>query len=152
MPRRANSYLHPTRKYSFGCFLAVLLRCKQLVSIAMNTDSSSRAPSYWRRHLETCRSHDNSVLVSSPLGEVEEICNQGELTDHRRRSTRALGASRRNLYVDQLRFLPPSISDTEMVYLRATRMFILALLSLYTKPSGVCIPHNFDQKPFILPQ
>jgi acid phosphatase len=95
---------------------------KQLVSFAMNTNSSNHSLSQWRRHLETFDSNDNPVIVSSPQGEIEGMCNHGELTDHGRRSTRALGAYFRNLYVDQLRFLPSTISDPGMLYLRATRI------------------------------
>jgi acid phosphatase len=95
---------------------------KQLVSVTINTNSSSWSPSHWRRHLETFGSDDNPVLVSGPRGEIEGICNLGELTDQGRRSSQALGAYLRNLYVDQLRFLPSTISDPEMVYLRATRI------------------------------
>ena len=95
---------------------------KQLVSVIMNTKSSSWSPSHWRRHLETFDSNDNPVLVSGPRGEIEGMCNLGGLTDQGRRSSQALGAYLRNLYVDQLQFLPSTLSDPETVYLRATRI------------------------------
>ena len=95
---------------------------KQLVSAMMNPNSSSWSPSHWRRHLETFDSKDNPVLVSGPRGEIEGMCNFGDLTDQGRRSSQVLGAHLRNLYVDQLRFLPSTISDPEMIYLRATRI------------------------------
>lgn len=46
----------------------------------------------------------------------------GELTDKGRETTLALGQRLRRLYVDQLRFLPPIISDADMIYLRASPM------------------------------
>ena len=114
---------------------------KQLVSVTMNTNSSSWSPSHWRRHLETFDSDDNPVLVSGPRGEIEGMCNLGELTDQGRRSSQALGAYLRNLYVDQLRFLPYTISDPEMVYLRATRI-PRAVESLQETFWGMYPPHS----------
>jgi acid phosphatase len=48
-------------------------------------------------------------------------CSQpGELTDKGRETTLALGQRLRSLYVDQLHFMPKLISDSDMIYLRAT--------------------------------
>ncbi len=69
------------------------------------------------------------------------MCNLGELTDQGRRSSYALGAYLRNLYVDQLQFLPATISDPEMVYLRATRI-PRALESLQETFWGIYPPHS----------
>lgn len=44
----------------------------------------------------------------------------GELTDKGRETTLALGQRLRHLYVHQLRFMPRLISDSDMIYLRAT--------------------------------
>lgn len=46
----------------------------------------------------------------------------GELTDRGRASTFELGQRLRHLYVDQLGYMPKIISDTNMIYLRATPM------------------------------
>src|SRR6186713_1123022 len=46
----------------------------------------------------------------------------GELTDRGRETTLALGQRLRHLYVDQLRFMPKLIADSDMIYLRATPM------------------------------
>ena len=46
--------------------------------------------------------------------------NLGELTDQGRRTTLELGRRLRHLYVDQLEFMPKLISDSDMIYLRAT--------------------------------
>jgi len=48
--------------------------------------------------------------------------NLGELTDKGRETTLALGERLRNLYVDQLGFMPKVIADADMMYLRATPM------------------------------
>jgi acid phosphatase len=95
---------------------------KQLLSVTMNNNSSSWSALQWRRHLETFDSDDNPVVVSGPQGEIDVMCNFGELTDQGRRSSHALGTCLRHLYVDQLRFLPSTLRDPEMIYLRATRI------------------------------
>jgi acid phosphatase len=61
-----------------------------------------------------------SVIASGPKGEFDGICQPGELTDRGRDTTLALGQRLRHLYVDQLRFMPQLISDSDMIYLRAT--------------------------------
>ena len=76
----------------------------------------------WRRRLETFGDNDESVLASGPKGEVDGVCNLGELTDKGRETTLALGERLRHLYVEQLKFMPRIISDADMIYLRATPM------------------------------
>ncbi|KAH6670621.1 histidine acid phosphatase-like protein [Halenospora varia] len=56
------------------------------------------------------------------LSAVDNICNVGELTDQGRKSCYALGARLRHLYVDQVRFLPSIMRDSNTIYLRATRI------------------------------
>ncbi|TVY23891.1 putative acid phosphatase [Lachnellula hyalina] len=114
---------------------------KQLVSVTMSDNSSTWSHSQWRRHLETFDSHDNPVLVSGPRGEIEGMCNHGELTDQGRRSSQALGAYLRSLYIDQLWFLPSTISDPEIVYLRATRI-PRAIESLQETFGAMYPPHS----------
>lgn len=63
-----------------------------------------------------------SVIASGPGGEVDAICQPGELTDKGRETTLALGQRLRHLYVDQLKFMPQLIADSDMIYLRATPM------------------------------
>jgi acid phosphatase len=53
-------------------------------------------------------------------GVLIEHSQPGELTDKGRETTLALGQRLRNLYVDQLQFMPKLISDSDMIYLRAT--------------------------------
>jgi acid phosphatase len=48
------------------------------------------------------------------------MCLPGELTDKGRETTLALGQRLRHLYIDQLRFMPKLISDSDMIYIRAT--------------------------------
>ena len=95
---------------------------RQMISVIMSNKSSDLGLAHWRRHLETFDLNDNPVLASSSRGEIEGMCNMGELTDQGRRSSRALGTYLRNLYVDRLQFLPSTLSNSNMVYLRATRI------------------------------
>lgn len=60
------------------------------------------------------------MIASGPNGELDAICQPGELTDKGRETTLALGQRLRHLYVDQLQFMPKVISDTNAIYLRAT--------------------------------
>ena len=78
---------------------------------------------HWRRRLETFGSNDASVLASGPSDKiVDGICNLGELTDKGRETTLALGQRLRQLYVDELHYMPPIISNADMIYLRCTPM------------------------------
>ena len=60
------------------------------------------------------------VIASGPKGEFDAVCQPGELTDKGRETTLALGERLRHLYVNQLKFMPQLISDSDMIYLRAT--------------------------------
>jgi acid phosphatase len=64
--------------------------------------------------------HSATVIASGPGGEFDAICQPGELTDKGRETTLALGQRLRHLYVDQVHFMPQLISDSDMIYLRAT--------------------------------
>ena len=86
------------------------------------TDRSSWDRLEWRRRLETFGDNDASVLASGPNGEIDGVCNLGELTDKGRETTLALGMRLRGLYVDQLHHMPKVISNADMIYLRATPM------------------------------
>ncbi|KAI9755486.1 MAG: hypothetical protein M4579_004277 [Chaenotheca gracillima] len=74
----------------------------------------------WRRRLETFGDDDSPVIARGPKGEVDAVCNLGELTDEGRQTTLKLGQRLRHLYVDQLKYMPALISDADMIYLRAT--------------------------------
>ncbi|KAK4138298.1 phosphoglycerate mutase-like protein [Trichocladium antarcticum] len=74
----------------------------------------------WRRRLETFGDNDAPVLARGPNHEVDGVCDMGSLTDLGRQSTYALGLRLRQLYIDRLRFLPPSLTSTNTLYLRAT--------------------------------
>ncbi|KAL9124409.1 MAG: hypothetical protein Q9217_006259 [Psora testacea] len=86
------------------------------------TDWSSWDRLEWRRRLETFGDNDASVLASGPKGEIDGVCNLGELTDKGRETTLSLGERLRRLYVDELNYMPKIISDANMIYLRATPM------------------------------
>ncbi|KAH8663674.1 histidine acid phosphatase-like protein [Tricladium varicosporioides] len=91
---------------------------RQMVSSTQ--DGTEFTPLKWRRRLETFGPDDGPVIATGPRGEVDAVCNLGELTDRGRETTHELGVRLRHLYVDQLGFLPPTINDADMIYLRAT--------------------------------
>lgn len=93
---------------------------RQMVSSTMEANEKNWTPLQWRKRLETFGSDDEPVIASGPRGEVDAICNLGELTDTGRRTTLDLGRRLRHLYVDQLHFMPSMIHDADMIYLRAT--------------------------------
>ncbi|KAF2143314.1 uncharacterized protein K452DRAFT_286145 [Aplosporella prunicola CBS 121167] len=94
---------------------------RQLTSVIMSTkDWSQWGELKYRRRLETFGADDGPVVASGPGGEFDAVCQPGELTDKGRETTLALGERLRHLYVDQLKFMPRLISDSDMIYLRAT--------------------------------
>ncbi|KAF2087146.1 phosphoglycerate mutase-like protein [Saccharata proteae CBS 121410] len=94
---------------------------KRLSSVIMSTtDWSNWSELKYRRRLETFGTDDGPVIASGPSGEFDAVCQPGELTDKGRETTLALGQRLRHLYVDQLKFMPRLISDSDMIYLRAT--------------------------------
>ncbi|KAK5091580.1 hypothetical protein LTR05_001765 [Lithohypha guttulata] len=74
----------------------------------------------WRRRLERFGEDDGPTIAAGVGGEVDGICQFGELTDKGRDTTYELGKRLRHLYVDQLQFMPKLIPDADMIYLRAT--------------------------------
>jgi acid phosphatase len=84
--------------------------------------SAEWSPLTWRRRIETFGTDDGPSIATGPRGEVDSICNLGELTDKGRETTYALGKRLRHLYVDQLGFMPDTIQNADMIYLRATPM------------------------------
>ncbi|KNG44338.1 histidine acid phosphatase [Stemphylium lycopersici] len=94
---------------------------RQLTSVILNTKDFSKWDQLkYRRRLETFGVDDGPVIASGPNGEFDAICQPGELTDKGRETTLALGERLRHLYIDQLKFMPHLISDSDMIYLRAT--------------------------------
>ncbi|PYH92558.1 phosphoglycerate mutase-like protein [Aspergillus ellipticus CBS 707.79] len=94
---------------------------RQMIQMASSDkDMTSWNGFQWRRKLETLGSKDESVVAVGATGDIESICQHGELTDKGRETTFALGQRLRHLYVDQLGFMPKIKSDTEDMYLRAT--------------------------------
>jgi acid phosphatase len=93
---------------------------RQLVSATSDSSSSNWGSMEWRRRLETFGPDDGPVIAAGPRGEIDSICNLGELTDQGRKSTHALGTRLRLLYIDQLKFMPAMIDNADMIYMRAT--------------------------------
>jgi acid phosphatase len=86
----------------------------------MDAADSSWTSLQWRRRLETFGSDDGPIVAAGRWGEADTVCNLGELTDVGRKTTWDLGRRLRHLYVDQLHFMPSTIRDAELFYLRAT--------------------------------
>lgn len=93
---------------------------KQMVSSTMDANAGNWTPLQWRRRIETFGIDDGPAIASGARGQVDSICNLGELTDKGRETTWNLGRRLRHLYVDQLGFMPAMIQDADMIYLRAT--------------------------------
>lgn len=76
----------------------------------------------WKRRMETFGANGSPKLAAGPKGEVDAVCQPGELTDRGRETTLALGTRLRTLYVNQLGFLPGFMDDKTraQVSLRAT--------------------------------
>ncbi|CBF88456.1 putative acid phosphatase [Aspergillus nidulans FGSC A4] len=87
---------------------------------ASNEDLSSWNAFKWRRKFETFGDRDQTIVTVGAGGDIEGICQHGELTDKGRETTYQLGQRLRHLYVNQLGFMPKIKSDTEDMYLRAT--------------------------------
>ncbi|KAL4915495.1 histidine phosphatase superfamily [Aspergillus aurantiobrunneus] len=94
---------------------------RRMVQMAgSNEDLSSWNGFQWRRKMETFGDRDQTIVTVGAGGSIEDICQHGELTDKGRETTYQLGQRLRNLYVNQLGFMPKILSDTEDMYLRAT--------------------------------
>ncbi|OAP64455.1 hypothetical protein AYL99_00427 [Fonsecaea erecta] len=94
---------------------------QRLRSVAMTPQDVSHWNSLqWRRRLERFGEDDGPVIAAGPKGQVDGVCQLGELTDEGRQTTYTLGTRLRTLYVDQLRFMPSLIANADLIYLRAT--------------------------------
>ncbi|KAI9650115.1 hypothetical protein NHQ30_000128 [Ciborinia camelliae] len=116
------------------------------VTIIGDDDTSRPSTLRWRRQLETFDFDGKPVIASDSKGKIDGMCSHGQLTDQGWRSSYALGLHLRHLYVDQLEFLPSTISDPEMIYLRTTRI-PRALESLQGAFCGI-YPQQFQSKSF----
>ena len=83
-------------------------------------DMSTWSELKWRRRMETFGEDDGPVIAAGPRGEVDGVCQLGELTDKGRQTTLSLGRRLRDLYVEKLGFMPKLIEDADMIYLRST--------------------------------
>ena len=100
----------------------------------------------WKRHLETFGDNDEPILARGPKDQVEGVCDMGSLTDLGRQSTYKLGLRLRQLYVDRLAFLPPSLTSTNALYLRSTPV-PRALESLHQTFSALYPPSSREPGP-----
>lgn len=82
----------------------------------------------WRRRLEVFERQiessaaDDPTLAKGSRGEIDAVCQPGELTDRGRQTTTALGQRLRELYVSKLGLLPEVLdaAAASSVYLRST--------------------------------
>lgn len=82
----------------------------------------------WRRRLEVFERQvgssdsDDPTLAKGSRGEIDAVCQPGELTDRGRQTTTALGQRLRDLYVSKLGLLPETLdpATASSVYLRST--------------------------------
>ncbi|KAK3899189.1 histidine phosphatase superfamily [Staphylotrichum tortipilum] len=119
---------------------------RQLRSAVLAAGRHSFDALEWKRHLETFGDNDQPVLARGPALQADTVCDMGSLTDLGRRSTYDLGLRLRQLYVDRLGFLPPSITSTDSLYLRATPV-PRALESLHQAFSALYPPSARDPGP-----
>jgi len=108
------------QKAGLGAFWPYCSVARQMVSSTMEANDAKWSSLQWRKRLETFGSDDGPVIAAGPRGEVDRICDLGELTDIGRYTTWDLGRRLRYLYVDQLHFLSPMIKNADSIYLRAT--------------------------------
>jgi acid phosphatase len=71
---------------------------RQMVSSTFDANKGKWTPLQWRRRLETFGRDDGPVIAAGPRGEVDAVCNLGELTDKGRETTWKLGRRLRHLY------------------------------------------------------
>ena len=84
----------------------------------------------WKRRLEVFErqiessNSDDPTLAKGSRGEIDAVCQPGELTDRGRQTTTALGQRLRDLYVSKLGLLPDVIdaATASSIYLRSTPM------------------------------
>jgi len=85
---------------------------------------------HWKRRLEVFErqiessNSDDPTLAKGSRGEIDAVCQPGELTDRGRQTTSALGQRLRDLYVSKLGLLPDVIDSAtaSSIYLRSTPM------------------------------
>ena len=83
----------------------------------------------------------NAAMISCRL--IQASSNMAEITDRGRQTTLDLGRRLRHLYVHDLAFLPDTIRDTNMVYLRSSP-WPRALDSLQQVFTGLYPPEKRD--------
>ena len=78
----------------------------EMRSAILNVDGSWDTLT-WKRRLESLGNDDGPKCNVASKGEMDSICQPGELTDRGRETALALGERTRKLYVEQLGFIPP---------------------------------------------
>ncbi|TQS34469.1 hypothetical protein Golomagni_05145 [Golovinomyces magnicellulatus] len=111
---------------------------QEMISQILDNEHSSIkwTPFHWQRRIETVNEDGQPILATGPGGDVDSLCKAGELTNKGRITTFNLGRRLRHLYVDQLNFLPKTLEDAEILYLRSSS-FPRALESLQQVVRGL---------------
>ncbi|KAI0436078.1 putative acid phosphatase [Xylaria telfairii] len=96
---------------------------RKFMSVVLSGDTSGEWEELkWRRKLETFDDNGKPRIASDGKERNDKLCGLGELTDIGRESMLDLGRRLRRLYVEQLKFLPPVIEETEDIHLRCSHL------------------------------
>ena len=95
-----------------GAYWPYCAVARQMISATLEAEDNKWTPLQWRRRIETFGSDDGPVMASGPCGEVDSVCNLGELTDKGRQTTWDLG---RRLRTSIARFLCYGISQCDII-------------------------------------
>jgi acid phosphatase len=82
-----------------GAFWPYCAVARQMVSATLEAKDEKWTPLEWRRRIETFGNDDGPVMAAGPRGEVDSVCNLGELTDKGRETTWNLGRRLRTFTV-----------------------------------------------------
>lgn len=85
-----------------GAYWPYCTVARQMISATLEGDVDKWTPLQWRRRIETFGHDDGPVMAVGSRGEVDSICNLGELTDKGRETTWNLGRRLRAIRI----FLP----------------------------------------------
>ena len=74
-----------------GAYWPYCAVARQMVSSTYEGKEKKWSDLQWRRRIETFGNDDGPVIATGPKGEVDAVCNLGELTDKGRETTFDLG-------------------------------------------------------------
>lgn len=80
-----------------GAYWPYCAVARQMVSATYEGKEKKWSDLQWRRRIEAFGNDDGPVMATGPKGEVDSVCNLGELTDKGRETTFDLGRRLRKL-------------------------------------------------------